>query len=181
MPFYLIDVSADNDAADSLEYDQSNTLVREMMVARAEGSLISGGATYNFDPGDIACDLDPTFLPTIPSAGWTEIDGYAYRGISVAMLKAAETPVYYLCDISDDANGANLASYTDAAPATQDILYAQSALTYAGIAPNITLADGDFIVAFHPDRVPTIPAAGWTRLNSETYAGLRIEIIKDAG
>ena len=180
MPFYLIDVSADNDAADLLEYDQSTTLVREMMVARAEGSLISGATTYSFDPGDIACDLDPTFLPTIPSVGWTEIDGYAYRGIAVAMLKAAETPAYYLCDVSVDSNGANLASYTDAAPATQDIAYAQGALTYGGITPNITLADGDFIVAFHPDRVPAIPA-GWTRLNRETYEGIRIAIIKQHG
>ena len=173
MPFYLIDVSEDNDALELLDYTQSETLVRAFDVATARSTHAEDSTTYTMEPGDVVVDLDPTFLPSIPAAGWTEINGYTYRGLRIAMMKAAQ-PVYYYCDVSTDGNGANLASYTVAAPATQEIVYAQGAIA---AFEGVTMADGDFIVAFHPDHVPAIPA-GWTRLTADQYNGLKVLIAK---
>ena len=180
MPFYLINVETDDDANASLVYSQSDTLVREMTHAKASGTHVEGSTTYTFNVADIAVDLDPTFLPSTIPSGWTELDGYTYRGLKVAMLKAAE-PVYYLCDISTDTNGGNLVTYTNSSPAVLDLFYAQEAVTYSGVTPNITLADGDFIVGFHPDHVPTIPGSGWTRLDAATARGIRLMSVKTHG
>ena len=165
MSYYLVD----EDATSLLSYSQASTLVRQMYTVKSRCSVTHENTTYTANPGDVICDLDPTFLPASIPADWTLItDVYAYRSLLVAAQRA-EQLAWYVCDISADSDGNTLLTYTGSDPRSMEVFFFGGAVTLGGV----TTADGDFLVGFHPDEVPTIPSAGWTKVPERVAIGLR--------
>ena len=91
MPYYLVDISADADAADLLTSATNPKMVRR--ASAAGGAVTGSGAAlsptaYTLAGGDFIVEIDPTATPTIPASGWTVISKDVYEALELDIWKA---------------------------------------------------------------------------------------------